>query len=256
MLHDAQMAFARYALTREDDPAGAAGFLAPGGEIAPDDRLSIHRNNVMGSLIEALGDTFPVVADRCGRNNFEAAAAAFVRAAPPDRAQLSHYGADFPAFLDGYAPARRDLPFLADLARLEWALNEAYFAAEAVPLGGDDLAALPPDRLAEARLWLHPATRLVSAGHPIYRLWRDGADGTPLPGDGRFVLVVRPDAVVEAVPVGAGDHALLTALAAGDPLGASVEAAAAADDAFDFQASLASHLMRGTFCRVAAPPAG
>lgn len=262
MLREMQGALARYVLTREPDSRDAGAFLArPGAmteEIAAADRLSIHRNNVMGSLVEVLADTFPAVARQCGEGNFEAAAAAFVRAAPPDRAQLSHYGAGFADFLAGFEPARRDLPFLPDLARLEWAMNEAYFAAEAFPLDADGLGALPPERLGDLRLAPHPATRLVEAEWPVYRLWREGSDDASLPGDGRFVLVVRPEAVVEVLPIGAGDRALVATLSAGGTLGEAVEAGVAAgvaaDEEFDVQTALGGHLVHGTFCRATLSP--
>jgi hypothetical protein len=248
MLREAQEALAAYALNRAPDPATAAAFVLPHGADAAA-RLSIHRNNVMGSLIEVLADAFPAVARHCGLHNFEAAAGAFVRRSPPLRAQLSLFGDRFADFLDAYAPVRRDLPFLGDLARLEWALNEAYFAAEARPLSTGRLAEFAPESLDDLRLRLHPATRLVASSHPIYRLWRgEAAADAAQPGDGRHVLVVRPEAAVEAVPIGAGDHAFVSALDKGAPLARAVDAGGAADDAFDLQAVLGAHLMRGTFC--------
>lgn len=254
MLRDAQSAIACYVLTRDAGAAAPSAFVAADA-IDAADRLSIHRNNVMGSLIEVLADTFEAVARHCGAHNFEAAAGAFIRRQPPARAQLSHFGAGFPAFLDDYAPARRDLPFLADLARLEWALNEAYFAAEAAPLSADRLAALPQTRLGEVHLRLHPATRRVASAHPIYGLWRKEAATAAVPGGGGYVLVVRPDAAVEAVPITAGDHAFLAAIDKGAPLGAAVEAGSDVDDGFDVQTALGNHLVRGTFCGADLPDA-
>lgn len=276
MLPDLQRSIADFVLTREDDARQAGALIAPGNadrddagrrHIDPGDRLSIHRNNVMGSLIELLADTFEAVARQCGARNFEAAASAYIRQRPPARAQLSQYGGDFADFLDSFAPARRDLPFLPDLARLEWALNEAYFAAEANPLAPDILAEAPPERLGDLRLRLHPATRIVASPHRIYWLWRRAPTeaAAPLSRDeidnasdvpGEHVLVVRPEAVVDAVPIGPGDHAFVTAIAAGEPLGPAVEAGMATDPAFEFQSVLGNHLMRGTFCgAVLADPA-
>jgi len=42
-------------------------------------------------------------------------------------AALAEYGDGFADFLAGFAPAQ-SLPYLADVARLEWAINAAYHA--------------------------------------------------------------------------------------------------------------------------------
>lgn len=252
MLREAQEAFAHFVLTRDATGDAARSHVADGG-LNADERLAIYRNNVMGSLIEVLGDTFPAVARHCGPDNFEAVASAFVRECPPPRAQLSQYGDAFPRFLDSFEPAKRDLPFLPDLARLEWALNDSYFAAEALSLSGDVFASVPPDQLGDLTLIPHPAMRLVRSDHPVWGLWRTGAeDEDGVDGQGTCILIVRPEAVVDAVPISIGDHAFVEAASKGQPLGSAVDAGldagAAAGEEFDFQTALGHHLMRGTFC--------
>jgi hypothetical protein len=123
-------------------------------------RFSVHRNNVVGSLVDALADTFPVVQALVGTEFFGAMAAGFVRAQPPRSPLMHRYGGELPAFIEGFAPAR-SLPYLSDVARLEFARVQACHAADAQPLtaelagavlaSGVDLAALRPV--------LHPALR-------------------------------------------------------------------------------------------------
>jgi hypothetical protein len=49
------------------------------------------------------------------------------------------------------------LPYLADVARFEWALNIAATVREAMPLQAETLAAIPPREAAYVALRLQPS---------------------------------------------------------------------------------------------------
>ena len=155
-LRELQAAFARGVL----DPAAGgtlAGRIVAGG-LDPERRLAVYRDNVLVSLRRLLEGTFPATRRCLGPERFAELALAFVRAEPPDRPQLLAYGAGFPAFL---ARAGRRAALAADLARLEWAREEAYHAADAPPLDPASLAAIPAERYPELRFVPHPSLRLV-----------------------------------------------------------------------------------------------
>ncbi len=221
-------------------------------------RFMIHRGNVIESLANALGHSFPAVKAICGDGNFRVLAAAYVRACPPLKPQLMAYGGDFPDFVAGHAAAMRDFPFLPDLARLEWAMHDAYFAADAPILAGETLGAIAPGRLPALRLALHPAARLVrSEQHPIYTIWAaasatsGGAEGGALPDEipesGESVLVTRASGPVEAFKLDPGETAFLGAVAAGAPLEKALAEAMSAAPGFDLSSALAAALTRGVF---------
>jgi hypothetical protein len=229
----AQHAFAAALL----DPGRAVpeGLLAPDGSPAGR-RFSVYRNNVAVSLTEALATAFPVLAKLLGEANFRGLAGLYLRAHPPASPVLMLYGERMPAFLAGL-PQVAHLPYLPDIARLEQALREAYHAADAMPLSGAALAALPPERLLAARLRLHPAVRVVASDWPIHGIWRrNSVAGAPKPEmRAETVLVTRPDLdpVQTLLPEGAA--AFLAALAGGATLGAAIEAGG---EAFDVTATL------------------
>lgn len=166
-LRDLQAAFRRSILDGED--ATVAPLVLDAG-IAPAQRLQIYRNNTFISLREALETAFPVVRRLVGDDFFRGAARAFVRAHPPAVPCLSEYGAGFAGFLAGFPPAST-LAYLPDVARLEWALNEAHCAADAAPLDPQAIAAVPDADRASLRFTLHPAGRLVESRFPIDRIW-------------------------------------------------------------------------------------
>src|SRR5215470_1842628 len=123
-------------------------------------RYNVYRNNVTVSLINALAAAFPATLRITGVDFFRAMARFHVRATPPTSPLLFDYGRDFPDFIERYEYAR-SVPWLADVARIDRARLGAYHAADVQPLTPHDLAAVPPERLANSILKPHPATRVI-----------------------------------------------------------------------------------------------
>jgi len=197
-------------------------------------RFDVHRNNRAVSLIEALEANFPVVRRLVGNDFFHAAAKAYIRRHPPRSPVLLLYGETFGAFLEDFEPAR-DVSYLGDVARLEWARLNAFHAADAEPLSVARLAEVPRERLAELRFTLHPSLQLLASRWPIASLWAgDDADMKK----GQAVAVIRPALNVDLRILPPGGHGFVTALAAGATLDAAAEAAVAREPDFD----LATHL--------------
>jgi hypothetical protein len=90
-------------------------------------------------------------------------------------------------------PLGEGLPFLADLARLEWAVACAFVAPEAAPLHWSELQALAPEAVAERPLSLAPGAQLICSPWPVLDL-RNCREQD----DGEIDLVVegRPQNVV------------------------------------------------------------
>ena len=188
-----------------DVSLGADGGILSGVVIgdgfAPEQRLQIHRNNTTILLTEALAATFRIVHELVGEEFFAQMARAFVRIHPPTSPCLFEYGQGFPAFLQSLA-ALSEMPYVADVAELEWQWNSALFAAEAKPLMAEALAAVPPEELAGHHLRPHPSVRFVTSPYPIKKIWdmhQPDADpdmGVDLNDGGEAVLIVRPHADV------------------------------------------------------------
>lgn len=95
-------------------------------------RFAVYRNNVAVSLGQALGRRFPVIQRRVGDEFFAALARAYLAADPPRSPVLMEWGAGFADFLAGFRPLA-GWPFMADVARIEWARGLAFHAADAPP---------------------------------------------------------------------------------------------------------------------------
>ena len=257
-LRDLQAAFAAHLLgaDRADLAAEvlAAEVLAAevlGDAIPAAARLRVYRHHVFESLGSALAATFPTVQALVGADFFRGLARAFVGQSPPDQPVLAEYGAGFPAFIAGH-DAARDLPYLADVARLDWALNLAFHAPADGRLAAADLAAVPADRLPSLRLALAPGTALISSSYPLDRIWAASQPDAPagtvdLDGGGAHLLVLRRPDDAAFVALSAGEAAFVAGLANGLSL---EEAACRADPGFDLSASFARLLGLGAFAAV------
>ena len=240
-LRDLQRAFAAH-LSGEDQPALVAEIL-PAAQ-----RLRIHRHHVLDSLASALAATFPTVQAVVGADFFRGLARAFIGRSLPSQPVLTEYGAGFPAFIAGH-DAIRGLPYLADVARLDWALNLAFHAPAGGRLAAADLAALPADRLPSLRLGLAPGAVLVASPYPLDRIWaasQPGAAADPIDlaaGAVRLLVLRRPDDAA-FVTLSAGEAAFVTGLGEGLSL---EEAAGRAETDFDLSACFARLLGLGVF---------
>lgn len=254
-LLELQRAVARSLIERDDGDA-AAHVLADG--LAPAARLAVYRNTVVGSLTTALRLSYPAVHRLVGAAFFESTAQIFLAARPPRSACLDDYDPEFADFLAGFAPAVA-LPYLAGVARLDWAASRALHAPDAVALDPAELAALDPRDYGRLRLVPHPSVSLVTADHPVDAIWRavlaqdDAAMAAIDLTDGPVRLLVqrRGDGPVVA-RLDAAAWRLTAALCAGRPLQDAIDEA----DGVDAPALLAAHLINGVFSDFALDDAG
>ncbi len=131
-------------------------------------RFNVYRNNYLITLRNALRTTFPAIERLVGADFFAALANAFVERHPPRSPIMAHYGDAFPAFLDQFAPLA-EFPYLADVARLEYARVQAYHAADGAGFELRDAAAATAalDRPSA----LHPSVSIIASAFPAHAIW-------------------------------------------------------------------------------------
>ena len=180
-------------------------------------RFAVYRNNVQQGLSKALAARFPVVERLVGAPFFAAMARVFAAQHPPKGPVLAEWGEGFAAFLAGFPPVAK-LPYLPDVARLEWLRGLAFNAADAPVADPAGLAQIAPERLI---LRLAPCVLAFDARFPAVSLWQanqPGAAARPLPPGPEFALVARtPDFALITEPLSPPMHRVLRALLAGQP---------------------------------------
>jgi hypothetical protein len=214
----------------------------PPTAVAPvpaDVAFGVYRDTVLGALSNALRLSFPTVEQLVGEAFFRQAARAYVREAPPRRADLATFGALFPTFLETYGPAE-SLAYLGAVARLDWAIARALRAPDddvrrRVALEATVCLALPVSLVVLALR--HPADLIRAALEDGDDLALAAIDLTPRP---RFVAIWRQGraAAVRALsqPAGLFLAALQSASTPEDALAAACTAASPQDALLAIQA--------------------
>lgn len=197
-----------------------AGIVGPDGAPAPK-RFTVYRNNIIVSLKEAMTDGFPAVASLVGEAFFAAMSDVYIRQNPPKSPILALYGSGFSEFIATFEPAA-SLPYLADVARLEFALRQAYHCADAQPV---DAKEFENQNVFSARLVLAPAVSVLRSPYPVTQIRAAALGGPPPTAAAEDVLITRPDLDPIATPFPSGTAAIIDALQAGLPLGEAIEAA-------------------------------
>lgn len=239
-LRELQTAFAA-SLLDEHEPGVTAHVAADG--LAPAARLQIYRHHVFTSLTAALEATYAVVARLVDARFFAYAAHEYVRHHPPTDPCLFEYGASFADFLADFGPCAT-LPYLPDVARLEWAVHTAGNAEDAAPVDPARLAAAAPADVPALRLRLHPSLSVLRSTWPVADIWRaNQRDADPdltvdLAAGGMCLEVRRRDDVVVLCETTPETHAFVRALLDGRCLGDAATAALVTEPGFDLAAVL------------------
>ena len=170
-LHTLQSQFQQALLL--DQPMDAALLSARG--VA---QFAVYRTAYRARLRAALRDNYETLPLVMGDEAFDALANAYIGSHPSQHYSLRWFGHQLCDFMAANE-ALVDHPAMVDLARLEWALRQAFDAAPAELLTSEALAAVPPSDWAGLRLLLQPSAQLLAmqwAVGPIWHALKAGQD--------------------------------------------------------------------------------
>ena len=242
------------ALWRDARPAVVEGWLR--GDPARKRRgLQAYQANA-GALAErALAAAYPTIAQLVGAESFAGLARACWAAEAPLRGDVAEWGGTLPDFVAA-APQLSGEPYLADVARVDWAVHVAERAADQ-PEAASGLQRLAGDDPSRLRLRLRAGTALVTSPYPVATIWlahrSDDADRfAPVrsafaEGRGENALVRRVGWRAEVALLTPADAAFAAALLAGATLDAALHEAGAG---FDFENWLVGALRSGLLTAV------
>lgn len=264
LMRQQQALLAALLAPREQSSAAMADLL---GELEPHDPLAqrglmAYQANGHSLAERSLRAAYPAIEMMLGNDNFNALARDLWHRHPPTAGDLALWGATLPEVIDN-AQTLSDVPYLADVARAEWALHRVATAADAVPdlasfarLGSGDATGLA--------LTLAPGTELVRSRFPVATLVMSHRFGEPSlsdaaqklrRGEAETALIwrerLRPRLALLAPP----EAALVQATLAGQDLPGALDAALSLDDAqtpsFDFTHWLTQAVQQGLVVGIA-----
>lgn len=153
--------------------AAAEALMKPTPVLRAEDRLELYHRQYWYRILDSLDEDFPALKASLGVAPFGRLIEAYVEATTPSSFTLRHLGAALPAFIEAHPSLVKRPLHAAELATLEYALCEAFEAAER--------PAIAPERIGTATLRLQPHLKLLSFRTNAYGAWRAVIDEKPLP---------------------------------------------------------------------------
>lgn len=175
-------------------PPDAAVELNPQGNAPGAERLSVYADGYLARVEEALCEVYETVRHVLGRRAFLELTESYAKRYPSHDYNLSLVGRHLPQHLAAW-PLTHELPFLPDLARLEWLVAQAVHAFEQPPLEVSQLAAWSPEDWERARVLFQPSVGCIASAWPILDMWE--SRGRPI-AEIQIDLVDRPQRVLVA----------------------------------------------------------
>lgn len=242
--------------------SAAAGFAEQGDRLQRG--LAAYRGNAGAIAERSLAASHPTVQDLLGDEDFAALARELWRHQPPERGDLAEWGAALPTHIESHAQLQT-WPYLADCARLDWAVHRCERAADA-EADHASLALLGTDDPAALTLQLMPGLSVLNSPWPLAdihaahhaggaaRAQALAAARTAIAeGAGQSVVVWRSGWRAQVLPVRPAEAAWMQTLQSGATLAAALHShqTGTSPDTFDFSTWLPAALSHGWFWRVA-----
>ncbi|MGK7876052.1 MAG: putative DNA-binding domain-containing protein [Xenococcaceae cyanobacterium] len=140
-------------------------------ELTPIQGLAVYRGSVAGKLSRTLRSIYPVCCRLVGEKFFDATAVTYIRRFPSLSPDLGDYGEQFPDFLANFEPVAK-LPYLPDVARLEWHWHRVFNGKDVTGLDLQALSEVPQEKWGELIFHLPKNSVLLESPYPIHRIWQ------------------------------------------------------------------------------------
>lgn len=214
------------------------------GRLTAAQRLQVYRNNSRSALVTAIRSVYTATERLVGDEFFTAAAQEYLDGNPSHSGNVQDYGGTFAEFLGDYAPAA-SVPYLADVASLEWKRVQTALATPHTPMDLASLAKVPAEVQPELRFRQQPAARVMCSEYPVLGIWEfcqtsGDAGSLDISGGGECVLFARPQLDVYMRRMTAGEYLFLQTLCSGQTFTAACAEALQTEPAFDVERTFAA----------------
>ncbi len=211
-------------------------------------RLGIYQHSVSNGLCDALAGVFEVVKKLVGDEFFAHVAESYVREHPSTSGNVHDFGRTFPEYLETFLGLEA-LPYLPDVARLEWAYHGSFHSPVEKILNTEKLAQVPESKYDQLTLFLSPACYLLRSNFPVLRIWQvnqddyEGDEIVDLAEGGVELAIVREGNQIAFHSLMPGTFAMLKAFSDGESFNHSCEAALKVDADCDVGKALQDAVM-------------
>jgi len=240
-------------------PEDIGRVILPSKTLTPVERVGVYQGMYLLRMVEALEGDYPGVAHFLGDEGFADLVTRYAAAHPSVSYSFNHFGRKFPEFVRSSRVRKKG--FLADLARLELLVTEAFDEKESPAWPAEEIARIPEAAWTEAVFAPIAAFRLGAFGYPVNAYLQSVKEGNhDHPAVGArptWVAVWRKNYEVWRLDLSKPAYEFLRAIAKGRPFGKAVAAAvrglqgSAGDQLFRW---LRDWVAEGMFAGVTLPP--
>jgi hypothetical protein len=203
------------------------GYVEERGQLGAEERVDIYAQMYFARLLEVLESDFPKVAAILGCERFHDVVGAYLARHPSVSPSLRYLGRNFPSFLKDYAKTV-DLPFLSDVATLEWQRLDVFDAPDAEPLCVEQLQSIVPDEWPTLRFQVIPAFSVMSSKWPVHEIWKFTEEKASrpenVPPTPTVLRVWRREFMVYHAPMDSIERTALASITAGEPFASACAA--------------------------------
>jgi hypothetical protein len=250
VLREQQKGFARSVIEGVDD--SYAQTICDSG-LSGARRLAIYQHGVSIGFSDALGGVFEAVKKLVGDQYFAHVTESYVRDHPSRSGNVHDFGEMLPGYLERFSGIEA-LPYLPDVARLEWIYHAAFHSPMGEMLNINKLAQVPEAQYDQLTLTLSPACHLLQSNFPVLRIWQvnqdaacngesKGDDVVNLDEGGVKLAIVREGKQIAFHSLNPAAFSMLSAISAGETFNACCEAALDLDANFDVSKILQDAVM-------------
>jgi hypothetical protein len=132
-------------------------------------RLGIHTEGYPARITESLRESFPAIANILGETEMASLAERYIAQLHDPPRNLNYIGRDFAEHLGG-DPCARDLCFLPDLARFEWAVGSCFHARLDSSFDLRRCVDWTPEEWERVRIEFQPGSDVVRSPWPLLAL--------------------------------------------------------------------------------------
>jgi hypothetical protein len=145
-------------------------FIQPIAKVDAAAQFKIYKNNVFSQLTKTLKNIYPACYQLVGIDFFNAMAVYYIRENPSVFVDLNEYGETFAEFISAFEAAK-PLPYLADVAKLEWAWHLIYSAANSPVFLFEKFVERLQQAPEDIIFLLPPSSTLLLSTFPVFDIW-------------------------------------------------------------------------------------
>lgn len=182
--------------------------------------LAVYRQSSVSARRRALDEIYAVCCRLVGEACFDTLTREYVQRFASHSGDLNRYGESFPRFVDEILrrePGFADVPWLSDLAHLEWLCHLVYYRNDDAPFDAQRLVDIPPQQVMVA---LSSHVLLLRSDWPVHAIWQAHQQAhdtpsvtTPIVEGDWHLLVERRSFRAHVEAVDAETYRILTLLA-------------------------------------------